>query len=128
MLSCRVCVHFKFSVDSVILQFVFPFIDYVEQLKASPDSIKDDSIPLRNFCATFEQILLEGAKSTGLYIFVFMSNSAKQIIEAHKKFIRKISSSLCPFETLIQALILFIYLYCICNAISWLCFGICYIM
>ncbi|XP_028413161.1 uncharacterized protein LOC114536015 [Dendronephthya gigantea] len=40
--------------------------DNVEQLKASADTIKDDSIPLQRFCATFEQILLEGARRSVL--------------------------------------------------------------
>lgn len=37
--------------------------DCVEQLKASADAITDDSLPLQSFCATLEQILLEGARS-----------------------------------------------------------------
>lgn len=65
----------QLTVSNYIL--CFSLLDYVEQLKATTDSIKDDSIPLQYFCATFEQILLEGAKSTNLY-FVFMSHRLKR--------------------------------------------------
>ena len=60
------------SIDSFKLTFVFFLLsDCVEQLKASTDTIKDDSLPLQNFCANFEQILLEGARSTS-YVYLFL--------------------------------------------------------
>ncbi len=59
------------SIDSFKLHLFFLLSDCVEQLKASTDTIKDDSLPLQNFCANFEQILLEGARSTS-YVYLFL--------------------------------------------------------